>query len=455
MTAAIAGTTPWNGPPVTLGARVYLANGGNDTVRCYDFATAATCPNFPKATTGAGYIYTVNADPQRPDCLWVNADFGSSQIQNFDAYTGGACGGGAIRVLASSLVAPTQTCVPDRYTALKVLSPGRGSYTDGTVTFLDGNGQPIPGMSDRPLDVTGSVDLRDLDFTSDTGLPQFLIELNGASGDPTAVTVELSWTGDDDTSCQPQSSVVVQPKHALTDQVFTASYACSNPPTLVFTRPDGSAAPGLTVGDQTSTDDLNYTRTVSMSTPGRLVARVTCNGNDATSAVFDSVVPVPGTFGPGWPQDLDGHVPLVYNYLGGQRYGPHVTAAAGAWNAVGSQVSLTLWPGDATPVDITVADINIGDDLWGVTMNSDPDSNLTSGFERLLIYMNQRTLDPETGSTKTKVSTHEFGHALDLRHPGDVGLERDTGPTSVMWQGRLPYNTPQDYDTTRLDQRYP
>ena len=116
---------------------------------------------------------------------------------------------------------------------------------------------------------------------------------------------------------------------------------------------------------------------------------------------------------------------------------------------------MTPWPGDATPVDITVADINSPDDLWGVTMNADPSANLTAAFEHMLIYLNQRTLDPLTNAVKTKVATHEFGHALDLRHPNDVGLRRDTGPTSVMWQGALPYNTPQAYDTTRLDQRYP
>ncbi len=100
-------------------------------------STNATCASFPKSFVNLSYLYTVNADPQRPDCIWVNADGGSGQIQNLDAYTGGSCGQGPIRVLASSMVVPTQLCMPATYTSLQVTSPAPGTYTSGTVQFLE------------------------------------------------------------------------------------------------------------------------------------------------------------------------------------------------------------------------------------------------------------------------------------------------------------------------------
>ena len=73
--------------------------------------------------------------PYRPTCIWVNADDGSAQIQNFDAFTGGACGRGPLRILASSVVAPGRACFPGSWVSLKVLKPLRSAYTKGTVQF--------------------------------------------------------------------------------------------------------------------------------------------------------------------------------------------------------------------------------------------------------------------------------------------------------------------------------
>ncbi len=212
LPAAVTPGTPWNSPAVTIGPRIYLPNGNGDKVQCYDYNTGAGCPNFPKALTGAGYLYSVNPDPQRPTCLWVNADNGASQIQNFDAFTGGPCGTGAIRVLASSIVVPTEKCKPTSYKALSVLSPARNTYTSGMVSFQDGSATPIPGAADRPLDAMGIVDLTGLSLNTPSGLPQFLITLVGASGNPTQVVVKLEWTAALDPSCVKPGTVVVDDK---------------------------------------------------------------------------------------------------------------------------------------------------------------------------------------------------------------------------------------------------
>ncbi len=201
MTAAIGASAAWNGPAFVLGPRVYVPEWVAN-VDCYDYSTGASCTNFPKTFSNLSLLYTVNPDPQRPECIWVNSDNGSQQIQNFDAYTGGACGQGPIRVLASSVVVPTQVCTPLGYTSLRVLSPERSTYSSGTVSFRDGDGNPLAGIADQTLDATGTTSLVGLDLSSGTGLPQFLIALEGAQGSPGAVVVELTWTGTYDPSCQ-------------------------------------------------------------------------------------------------------------------------------------------------------------------------------------------------------------------------------------------------------------
>ena len=122
LAGVITDNEPYNGQAVVIGARVYVPNGtGGDRVQCFNYATGASCPNFPKDLVNASYMYTVNADPQRPACLWINSDSGSAQIQNFDAFSGGTCGDvGVTRVLSSSFVVPSQVCAPTNWLSLTV-----------------------------------------------------------------------------------------------------------------------------------------------------------------------------------------------------------------------------------------------------------------------------------------------------------------------------------------------
>ena len=201
LAAVVDESSPWNGGSVVIGPRVYVPNGRDDQVQCYDAASNASCPNFPKVLNNLELAYTATLDPQRPTCIWVNADGGSAQIQNFDAFSGGACGQGPIRVLASSFVVNQPQCTPGSYSTLKVDSPARAAYTTGDVQFLDGDAKPLPGASNRSLDLTGTADLTGLNLNSPTGLPQFLITLNGIGANPGAVTVTLVWRGTQDPSC--------------------------------------------------------------------------------------------------------------------------------------------------------------------------------------------------------------------------------------------------------------
>ena len=203
LAAAVGTTSYWNGPALTLGPRVYVPNGRTNSVGCFDYAVGASCPNFPRSLQRQSLTYTVNPDPQRPTCIWTNADNGSAQIQNFDAFSGMACGEGPIRVLASSIVVDSPECIPTTYTSLAVEDPPASQYGSGLVAFEDGSGRPITGVDDVPLDADGVADLRGLDLNTDAGLPQFLITLEDPVGAPGSVTVRLTWTGEEDPGCDP------------------------------------------------------------------------------------------------------------------------------------------------------------------------------------------------------------------------------------------------------------
>ena len=206
MTSVIQASSPWNGGAFVLGPRIYVPNGNlrGDTgeVECFDYSTGASCANFPKSFENLGYLYTVNPDPQRPTCIWVNSDSGSHQIQDFDAYTGKPCGQGTIRALASQIVVPQPECKPASYISLQIIKPEPSAYTSATVAFDSGDGTAIPGLEEKTLDETGTVSLSGLELNTPTGLPEFLLTFNGVTGKVGTVEVKLTWTGNYNETCE-------------------------------------------------------------------------------------------------------------------------------------------------------------------------------------------------------------------------------------------------------------
>jgi len=198
MPSVIGANDAWNGPGLVIGPRVYVPTGegsetGSGYVQCFDYATGVGCPHFPKEFTNLYYLYTVNADPQRPSCIWVNADTGEAQIQDFDAYTGEACGSGPVRGLGTQFVAPAEQCMPSSYISLNVLQPSPTAYTSGTVTFTDGDGEPLAGLEEVALDANGAIDLSGMDLNSPTGLPQFLFGFTGLGEELGSIEARLTW----------------------------------------------------------------------------------------------------------------------------------------------------------------------------------------------------------------------------------------------------------------------
>jgi cell division septation protein DedD len=244
MASVIAANTPWNGPALVLGPRVYVPNGNANDVQCFDYSTGASCTNFPKTFTDLGYLYTVNPDPQRPTCIWVNSDNGEHQIQDFDAYTGEACGEGTVRVLGSQFVVAQPQCTPASYVSIQVLKPARNTYSSGSVGFDDGDGNPIPGLAEEPLDETGTASLAGLALNTPTGLPQFLFTLNGETGKIGSVEVELTWLADYDASCIGEHTSATEPPPVSTPiSVTTPTSPTTTTPTTTTTTPAPTPAP--------------------------------------------------------------------------------------------------------------------------------------------------------------------------------------------------------------------
>jgi len=269
----------WAGPPVVIGTRVYTTAyvGTADGVDCFDFATNATCAHYPLALANFNLAYSINADPNRAGCLWVNSDDGTGQIQNFDAITTGGCGTSGERVLVSQFVAPSADCAPTTYQSLQILSPSRSQYASGTVQFQDASGTPLPQVPTLTLDNAGSVSLTQYALSTASALPQALISLNGPSVTGLPVTVQLTWAASSASSCDlkptPVSTIDDTLTHNPDDSVtatlhWTAPISDGNDPISHYTAtalPGGATCTSSALTCQISglSAGTNYTFTVT------------------------------------------------------------------------------------------------------------------------------------------------------------------------------------------------
>jgi hypothetical protein len=214
LASVVGGSDGWNGPAVTIAPRVYVPNGNSNDVTCFDYSKDAGCSKFPFVPSNLDYLYTVNPDPQRPTCLWVNADGGADQIQDFDAFTGGQCGRGPVHILASSFVVPIVECAPTSWTSLQVVQPYPPStFGGGSVEFEDADGNPLPGVPTTDLSSTGFIDLSHFNLSTRNGLPQFVLTLNKPPANLTQVVLVLKWQAAYSPNCLQPGTTATPPSN--------------------------------------------------------------------------------------------------------------------------------------------------------------------------------------------------------------------------------------------------
>jgi hypothetical protein len=192
MAAAIQPNDLTNGPALVYDNRVYLPNLIHIQVDCYNYASQSGCANFPVRPAGLGLLYTVNPDPQLPNCIWVNSGSGPPQIQNLDAISGGVCQHGPIVIPSSTLINSSPVCEATTFLSLQLTNPSRSSYASAQVQFENSSGGSL-GIPPRTLNASGYVSLAGLNLTAVTHYPQFVIVLTGQVGQVATMTYRLNW----------------------------------------------------------------------------------------------------------------------------------------------------------------------------------------------------------------------------------------------------------------------
>lgn len=195
----------WNG----IGYSTYIVQVGK--ANCYDFATNAICANFPSAlydttnvftsdsvtvssypsmsiTTGNVMVwpYSLTQDPASPSCLWANGDRGTWQIRTVDAYSGGACGAGGTRILASTYSGIS--CSASSYSSF-ALTDSANTWDHATVQFTDNAGTNVGSAFN--LTASGSTGTATLSGLPDTATQLLVNVYNGSTllNDPISTTL--------------------------------------------------------------------------------------------------------------------------------------------------------------------------------------------------------------------------------------------------------------------------
>ena len=205
-TAGSVGNVPYasaRSEALVYGTRVYIPRVANvaataNEVWCYDFATNAHCSGFPAPKSFVagelGGLYSIQQDPAYPTCLWVNANDGTKQIQNFDYETGGACGAGGSLLPISDFLESQAMCEVREWKKFTLVSPGAGEWTSGTVEFDDASGNAISGVATQNIGADGTIDLTSLNLQSHSDFAKLRVKLTGATV-PT-IDVKMKWSAE-------------------------------------------------------------------------------------------------------------------------------------------------------------------------------------------------------------------------------------------------------------------
>ncbi len=137
---------------------------------------------------------------------------------------------------------------------------------------------------------------------------------------------------------------------------------------------------------------------------------------------------------------------LYIGYTQSGSYATPVVNAARSWQATPTRA--VVFPEGYATSEIDFFTQYRSESWWGLTVHN-PCAGSGCVYGWATLYLNSRTLASESDFTRQKVATHEFGHGLGLAHTTDWWY------SSILKQGYLSYNTPQQHDIDDTNALYP
>lgn len=146
---------------------------------------------------------------------------------------------------------------------------------------------------------------------------------------------------------------------------------------------------------------------------------------------------------------VNGQSLYIYYNVGGA-YASLERYAAASWTQTPTKVYVYDANGNGS---VNFYDTGIAPPAVGIAGYSDihPCSGNGCIYTSADIYMYTQTHSSYSDFIKQKTACHELGHVLGLAHPP----ASDTSTATIMRQGVLSYNTPQQYDSDQINGLYP
>jgi hypothetical protein len=281
-------TSGLDGQSIILGTRVITLQ--IFTISCTDYSSGLGVDCGTYLPTDSDLLYSIDRDPRRPACVWINADNGQGQVQNFDALTMTAGCGSTLRTNGAQVVTNPDVCSINKWDFIEVKSPT--TWTSATLRVLGSDGQVLPGGDLLVIPSnTRSISLNGVQFDGEQS-PYFEFNINGAdvSNGLTAKVTYHSTTpnicsgGKEASTTTYTGATSVSVGQALQPSATVAADFCGSDVTYTMNRSPLTGAQGAFVLNANSNDTSRWQSGVYQLTV-RHAATDLCEASSAVALI--------------------------------------------------------------------------------------------------------------------------------------------------------------------------